>query len=112
MNNTNIQTQTDIKKSWSIASARFEFRFAFVFANREQYLEFVHLWKAAYAQLSRALHEQKLLVKATQRQHEYAGKLQFRLLELQGEATVQLDMRRQAKLESHRQFLAARQTAD
>ena len=108
-----ICTQTDICRSTGACQAGAP-GFSSLSPPRiaSEHAEFVRFWKSAYAQFSRALREQKLLVKATQQQREHAGKLQVQLLELQGEATMQLDMRRQAKLESHRQYLAARQTAN
>jgi len=109
MNQTNIHTQTAHDKSWNPALKCFVFEFAFVFDSRGLYREFVLLWKENYAGISLTIREQKHLVSATLRKRESAGKHQLRLLELKQEATLQLAMRRAAKVESNRQYLAAKQ---
>jgi hypothetical protein len=110
-NDTNMHTQTTSTKSWNDASHRFDFLFKFAFESREQYLEFRREWKRNYAALSKSLHEQKRLVRNTMRVHEYAGTHQIQLLDLKREATVQLAMHAAAKVESNRQYLAAKQIA-
>ena len=106
-----MHNQTTQTKSWNQALNRFEYQFTFAFTNRDQYRDFRQLWKESYAALGPTIREQKELVRTTMRQHEYAGKHQVRLLELKLEATVQLAMRRAAKVESNRQYLAAKQVA-
>ena len=109
MNNTNIHTQTNIDKTYSLALGRYVYHFNFAFENREQYLDFIRFWKANYAALSVTIRDQKRLVSDTMRRSEYAGKGQLQLLEFKAEATLQLEMRRAAKVESHRQYLALKQ---
>lgn len=110
--NTNMHTQTTFTKVWNDARRRFDFLFKFAFENREQYLEFRREWKGNYALLSKSLRDQKQLVKDVMRAHEYAGTHQIQLLALKQEATIQLAMRAAAKVESNRQYLAARQIAN
>ena len=109
MNDTNIHIRTKVNKFWSAAIKRFDYNFEFAFSNRDEYCEFRRLWKAAYVGLSELIRMQKRLVATTMRQQEHAGKHQVRLLSLKEEATIQLAMRRAAKVESNRQYLAAKQ---
>jgi len=107
---TNIHTQTIINKSWNVAKGSFDYLFSFTFQGRDQYLAFRQQWKANYAVLSRTIRSQKAEIKAISRKLEYAGLLQSKSHELRHEATRQLLMRKAAKEESHRQYLAAKQT--
>ena len=109
MKEPNIHSKTATHKAWNLKTARFDHSFDFAFQTKEQYLEFRSCWKENYAALSQTSRNLKALIKATMQSREYAGKPQSELHVLKSEASMQLAMRRSAKQEANRQWLAARQ---
>lgn len=109
MKEPSIHSKTITHKTWNQSNGRFEYSFDFVFRTKEQYLEFRRCWKENYATLSEAIRGLKASIKATMRKHEYAGKQQSELHGLKLNATVELAMRRSAKEEACRQYLAAKE---
>ena len=70
-------------------------------------MEFRRCWKENYAALSESIRGLKVLIKATMRKHDYAGKHQSELRPMKAEATMRLLMLRSAKQEANRQYVAA-----
>jgi hypothetical protein len=109
MKETNMHSKTITHKTWNQLNGRFDHSFDFVFRTKAEYLEFRRCWKENYAALSQSIRSLKAAIKAMMRQREYAGNQQSKLHKLKSEATVQLLMRRSAKQEASRQYLAAKQ---
>jgi hypothetical protein len=111
MKEPNIHSKTAAHRTWNQLDNRFEHSFDFVFRTKEEYLEFRRCWKENYAALSESIRGLKASIKAIMRKREYAGKEQSELHRLKLKATVELAMRRSAKQEASRQYLAAKQVS-
>jgi hypothetical protein len=82
--------------------------FTFTFTTKEQYLEFVADWKHDYAKLSADIREGKKEMRETMRNRQYAGGTQNWLRSSAAEATDMIAMRKAAKVEAQKQYLAAK----
>ena len=86
------------------------YKFDFMWETKEEYLDFVRLWKEQYAELSTRLKKAKLDVKDAMR----AGggwREQGHVMSLKGQAHMLLQMREQGKRVSAEQARALRETA-
>ena len=110
MKETNMHSKTITHKTWNQVDCRFDYSFDFVFRTKNEYLEFRRSWKHNYAALSQSIRGLKASIRAMMRRREYAGNQQSERHKLKSEATLQLLMRRSAKQEASRQYLAARQS--
>lgn len=79
------------------------------FNSKETYLANRSNWKAQYKQLSQQIRELNNDIKDAQRHREYAGVMQYRKLNLRKQATFMIEELKSAKVESQRQYLAAKE---
>lgn len=79
------------------------------FNSKETYLAYRSSWKAQYNQLSQQIRELRLDIRDAQRNHEYAGAMQYQKLKLRAQAAAMLEELAAAKVEAQRQYLAAKE---
>lgn len=82
----------------------------FTFTNKEEYLAYRSAWKAEYKELSQTIRELKANIRETQKNREYAGRMQYALIKERKAARTMLDDLKLSKMEAQRQYLEQKQS--
>jgi hypothetical protein len=82
----------------------------FTFTNKEEYLAYRSNWKAEYKELSNTIRQIKSDIRMTQKNREYAGRMQYTLIKERKAAASMLEDLKLSKAEAQRQYLEQKQS--
>ena len=110
---TEFYTIEDKDYTWAYTSIGVHYviyKFEFLWETKEEYLEFVKLWKEQYKELSKRLKKAKHALKEAHRQGGGWRETEH-VMSLKSQAHMLLQMREQGKRTSREQARALRETA-